>query len=629
MENHNLKNNLEQILKYTISDNKKIQQLKEKQIDEVVYNSETGIMFAYNGIMRRIQSCDNKKEIQYYIRNIDFNKDNLFIVFGMGNWGLLDYIVRNSSEESRIILVEINEQVLKCALENYNYSSMFESGKIIFFYENECNNELKSRLTIIETLGWENLLYNIHVMILANYYMYKPFAYEFVKVIKEYIDASIKSLGNNLGDMFNGFSHNYENVDVILKSSDLNELKGKFSDIPAIIVSAGPSLEKNIQYLKDAQDKALIISCDASYTACKINDVKPDIIASIERDEPTYTYYYKGKTFDDDLVLVGPSLLWPKICEEFRGKQILVSRMASGAEGWWADHFENLNFYNVGSSAATIAFKTAEVAGCNPIILIGQDLAYTDNKKHSDITHTEFEGANDASRSDGKLVEDIHGNMILTNTVYNYFRQWFEYEIVDNKQLKVIDATEGGAKIAGTTIMSLKEAIEKYCLKRKSVDVNKCLKQRVWNQNEAITKYKSILDDAKKEKQILKSVWTKTNKYYDCLEKLFETDFENVSENRLMSILKQMQKGNEIIAFIKEQKSIYAFYQQLIKQTITHVKKIGNELTAENVYKNLKLQLGAMYMISESTQLIIEEYDKMTDYLNKKIEERQTEWKKR
>ena len=88
-----------------------------------------------------------------------------------------------------------------------------------------------------------------------------------------------------------------------------------------------------------------------------------------------------------------------------------------------------------------------------------------------------------------------------------------------------------------------------------------------------------------------------------------------------MSILKQMQKGNEIIAFIKEQKSIYAFYQQLIKQTITHVKKIGNELTAENVYKNLKLQLGAMYMISESTQLIIEEYDKMIDYLNKKIEE--------
>ena len=34
-------------------------------------------------------------------------------------------------------------------------------------------------------------------------------------------------------------------------------------------------------------------------------------------------------------------------------------------------------------------------------------------------------------------------------------------------------------------------------------------------------------------------------------------------------------------------------------------------------------------MISDSTQLIIEEYDKMTDYLNKKIEERQTEWKKR
>jgi len=46
------------------------------------------------------------------------------------------------------------------------------------------------------------------------------------------------------------------------------------------------------------------------------------------------------------------------------------------------------------------------------------------------------------------------------------YRVWFEKYIKDNNLKNAIDATQGGAKIHGTKIMTLKRAIETYCVKK-------------------------------------------------------------------------------------------------------------------------------------------------------------------
>ena len=47
------------------------------------------------------------------------------------------------------------------------------------------------------------------------------------------------------------------------------------------------------------------------------------------------------------------------------------------------------------------------------------------------------------------------------------YRKWYEDVLVFEKRWHVIDATEGGALIKGTEVMSLKEALETYCPERK------------------------------------------------------------------------------------------------------------------------------------------------------------------
>lgn len=58
----------------------------------------------------------------------------------------------------------------------------------------------------------------------------------------------------------------------------------------AIIVSTGPSLDKQLNTLKKFAPYVSIISVDASYPILARHDIKPDYVMSIERIEPTSSF---------------------------------------------------------------------------------------------------------------------------------------------------------------------------------------------------------------------------------------------------------------------------------------------------------------------------------------------------
>ena len=95
--------------------------------------------------------------------------------------------------------------------------------------------------------------------------------------------------------------------------------------------------------------------------------------------------------------------------------------------------------------------------------LVGQDLAYTGDKTHSAVT---VRGAKETAVEDLEhpfMGVDINGDPIRTSLEFKIYKEWFEHEILTHPELSVIDATEGGIRIEGTTLMTLKEAIAKEC----------------------------------------------------------------------------------------------------------------------------------------------------------------------
>lgn len=614
--------NIREVLKIIRDKKKFIEQMNCvtcKQED--AYIDENGILQrSYAGQYYAMSSMNVQQEIQWYLRGIDLNKDNLWIIYGIGNVDLLKYVVQHSSAGSRILILESDLVVTKYCLENFDYTFLSECGKCIMVCGEVFDEFLQKELYMVAELEWENLVYNIQVLMNPNYHDRAEYLEKCVQHIREILISRIRNYGNSLSDMFDGFSNNCLNIREYLYSNRISEIAGKFKGYPAFIIASGPSLEKNIHHLKSANGKALLIACDASVDACVQQGIKLDAVASIERVLATYRNYYKDHTFDKDMVLIGPTNLWPNILKEYQGKKIILSRLDEGADRIILDNYEQIEHYNIGISSAHVAFQTAVEAGCNPIVLVGQDLAFTDDKIHSDSTHTKYEGANNDRKFDGSYVEDVTGNLVKTNDIYNWFRNWFEMQCIVQADRRIIDATEGGARIKGTELMTLKEAVEQFCTKEKKALMKDYLEDIPHNPQEEQEHYKRVSEYLTVEIEKLRGIQNTAQKYYQKLEGIYDKNIDKMNEKQLVQAVREMEQGNKIISEILKDKKIHVYFRNIIKQTVAKVKALGNELNADTVTMNLKLQGTLMGMIMRSVDPIVEKYQGMRSYVDKLIE---------
>lgn len=586
---------------------------------ETTIDGNPEIYFRQDDRRYLLHSCyDPVSEGARIIAEVEETRDYLFIVFGIGLGYHLFALNDKISLETRVVIIEHNMDVLKYALTHVDFSKIFSTGKFVLVFGDE--QQVGKMLLTLGDLGYYKLVHNARILALPNYYVYAEQNKNAVQHIYKVLLNTFLSFGNDLEDHFLGFANMCYNTDAILDGFSIDDIKGKYVNVPAIIVASGPSLDKNIHYLKNANGKALIIACDASMRACDRHGVRPDAVASIERIEQTYQYFYQGRTFPEDLVLLAPGSVWPEICAEFPGKMVLAPRNNTGFEKIWIDEFDHFKFLNMGHSCATLAFSAARIAGCNPIILVGQDLAFTSDKKHSDLTHY-GDDSNDISDPEGVYLEDHEGNLLKSSMIFRLFKEWYELLIVNDRRLQVIDATEGGAYIRGTTLMTLKEAIQTYCEKPITKRLVEFLPEKAISPKKQQKKYDALIKTLDRDLNVLKKIRKAAEAHRKTLAGMVKAIQHDRDAGKLEKDVLKMQRGDKVIQRILTAEALGSYYSPLILQTIVQVKKIGNELTKENVRKNHALQQNLMYMISNSTDLIIKEYIEAKEILEQKRSE--------
>jgi hypothetical protein len=274
-----------------------------------------------------------------------------------------------------------------------------------------------------------------------------------IQTVFEAAYHSIQNFGNCPEDSLIGLENMLDNVKEIVNNPGINLLYDKFKGRPAVIVATGPSLKKNMHLLKDLYDKALIIAVDASFKFLLANGIKPHMVTSLEREHEVEQFF---SDFDPeevkDIYMTACPVLFNHVYEAYSGPKIIVYRNF--------DHFKWLEIdrgiLDIKLSSANMAFKIAEALGCDPIILVGQDLAYGEN----DETHaTEVPFS-----SEGEGIFYVRGNYaekIKTNAGWYGFLKAYEVDISQH-QGRVINCTEGGALIPGTHVAKLAETLEQY-----------------------------------------------------------------------------------------------------------------------------------------------------------------------
>ncbi len=246
-------------------------------------------------------------------------------------------------------------------------------------------------------------------------------------------------------------------------------------DRPAILVSAGPSLNKNIMELKAAKNRAFILAVDTAMKPLLHAGIRPDAFCTIDPMKPLNLVQEDEAR---DIPIIVSASANTDILEQQRGKKIFYSDGHILAYYAYAAVGKTLPPVANGGSVACAGLSLLYKLGFDTIILVGQDLAYTDNRSHADGT---FQDVMPEENTEGMLlVKGNYEETLPTLGNLKMYLDWFEAHIKGMKEhrpaVRVINATAGGAYIEGTELMSLRDAIEENCT-QEAIDFEACIEK--------------------------------------------------------------------------------------------------------------------------------------------------------
>ena len=265
------------------------------------------------------------------------------------------------------------------------------------------------------------------------------------------------------------------NRNEIKKNPGVIALKNKFRDLPCIVVGAGPSLDKNIRFLHRAQNKAIIISCDAALKPLMSHGIIPDFVVCLDPQEEIARFLmnvpHKGIT------LVVPSIVHPHILEIWENDVLFFNKFAPDIPALVEIQKKapHIGILTPGGTVLSVTYDLAFQAGGNPIIFAGQDLSYPKKNSHSrgsDATGNGLKFMMDKQKDQLVLETDMNGQSLRTLKSMAVSKKWFHWAFTSLKRdnpLKVINSSEAGILTENCDLEPLVEVIYKNCTNKLNI----------------------------------------------------------------------------------------------------------------------------------------------------------------
>jgi hypothetical protein len=412
--------------------------------------------------------------------------------------------------------------------------------------------------------------------------------------------ATVRALGKNF--LENRFKH----ISTIHHNLLLECLHDKFKGIPAILVAGGPSLDKNIHLLKQIQDKAIIIAVDTVLPALLKNDVHPHFLTCIDSNNLTYEKFADITPKVKNTSLICAAWVNSKTAKSFPADQIFWTFTGHRIESWFNSLLGGKIITGGASTVAHLNLISAHMLGCDPVIFIGQDLAYTDANSASHAQGTVLQGAAPEdvilTHTEGETVIGVNGNILRTNRSFLSMKDFFE-SAISQSEVTHINATQGGANIEGTQIMALQEAINKHCVAR--IDITQQLKAlssiaEPVNPNKLITEFKNTLKTIDKMMKTIKKA-------------------DQITNSLLKEMLKQKNKKIKSFGMLspaqqKQISQIDRFHEDLDNEVkIWHLVK---EITLTGLKESKRQKQNILILKNESgkyTEWLVKNFNRLLD----------------
>ncbi|EOA2534234.1 6-hydroxymethylpterin diphosphokinase MptE-like protein [Campylobacter coli] len=462
-----------------------------------------------------------EEEINFFYQSIleKTHRYPFICIYGIGN----ALLIKNLSKHYKHLFVFESEiELFILALSTIDLSEELCSGKIYLVDIEEERVDIQLLILFDMKDMFEYL--SLYEMFVNNVYckkFYEDIWHKADELCEKNIKVVIRNLGSNSDLSFECYSHLLQNIPSMLESIPfqriLNERKNKFEN--AIVVSAGPSLAKQLSLLKAYQDKAVIFCADGALSMLEKEGIVPDYVLNIDFKDCHAMKFFQNKENLKQSIIALECATHPNVAHSLKAENCMI--VLRNKALYQRFNFNDFGYIDTGTHVSHFSYTLALALGFKNIIMIGQDLAF-DEEGNSHSKGFDFGEKFEEEHKKYKLKIPAYAGKgeVLTHITWNDYRIKLEYLFACNDQkAKFYNATEGGARINFTEELSFKECCEKLLTKEKpKFELPKSLTKN--RSDKLLVKFKEkiqkdqenakrFLDDALALKQILENILSK------------------------------------------------------------------------------------------------------------------------
>jgi len=421
-------------------------------------------------------------------------RNAIYVVSGFGTGLHIKHLLDSLDATSVVIAVDFDAAWLKWLFSHKDCTEILGNERFVLFTNDD--------FQILETIGLVHKNNLCTCIFSPLFVLHENEYYRFFTEFFKQFDMRKKLQSTIVGDSELWQKNAIKNLETLVNSPSLDRLKGEYEHLPLILVSAGPSLDGAIPFLKRVQNKAIIVSMNSSFRTLQKNGIHSHFTLAID-PRPTTFDGFRNQPIGDTILLTS-FLVHPDVVQHFSG-QIMT---------WQEQQFLSLYVYerlqlspgprlHGEGTVANLVGDLASFLGCKKVCLVGQDLACTKTGQ----THASDSIYND----NGTLFMDVGqcrewpGNtqekVFVESKLYLYL-QIFNRLADKFKDIEFINTSHLGAKIDNIPYVDYDKAerwIGDGCSDNVSVELLKNLKNYTKISSEKIIKILQPLFDFSKE----------------------------------------------------------------------------------------------------------------------------------
>lgn len=463
-----------------LTDNRNVLRMKDRELlnkisewdhqqptgQVIVEQAKTGVptmKVIQDGKTQYLQSkYDPEKEAQRFAGKFAEEPIHYVLFVGIGTAYHIEAFMEDHPD-AKFAIYETNEEVLHAYLSNFRLDRLPVRNLLKIFTGID---QKQVTVEVQQLLAQSN-----NVLKIITLPVYEKMYGEQVNGILEKALEAIKnkhsSLTTNVAFQKRWTINSIKNFPTVLQTPNiLHDIdRSAFEGKPAIIVAAGPSLNEefeNLRYIKE-HGLAYIFSVGSAINALIEQGIYPDAACTYdptERNQVVFTKL-KDKGIKEIPLIFGSSVGYETL-QNYPGSLFHMLTNQDTIAPNYLEHSDQINVVSDGPSIAVMTFQLLAQLGCSQIILVGQNLAYQNNKRYAEgiqYDHVENE-LSEIEQKNTMIVKDVYGNSVQTNEGFIRMRQQIEMYISHYRNIEVFNTTKHGAHIEGSVFVELNSLLE-------------------------------------------------------------------------------------------------------------------------------------------------------------------------